>query len=325
MGFRSDERVPLRRTHINRLPSRNQQNPDLTREGSDTSAFRAALHGLTPDPMWEEMEEEQTPISEEVEESEARVTQPLPGDDLPLPQPSRMVRRPLAMPRRRMALAAVTLLVLLGISVPVLGSHLELLAMMVGAQNTGAPTPPAAGGAQVGAAPLPNTPTPSPTVPLKPITEKPTPTPTPPPAPPAPPYTTNGPYGNNIPPPGYTSFAVTEPSPDPHASDFGECTWWAQYKRPDENFTNFGAAMDWVNDARARGMTVTDTPVANATVVFGPGVQGASGVGHVSHVEKVLTGGWVLVSEMNFYWNGGGFARVNYRYIHVGAGVWFIH
>ena len=83
--------------------------------------------------------------------------------------------------------------------------------------------------------------------------------------------------------------------------------------------------MNWADDARAHGMTVTTTPVANATVVFAPGVQGASSAGHVSHVEKVLTGGWVLVSEMNFYWNGGGFARVNYRYIHVGAGVLFIH
>ncbi len=77
--------------------------------------------------------------------------------------------------------------------------------------------------------------------------------------------------------------------------------------------------------ARARGYTVTQLPVDNATVVFMPGVQGASGAGHVSHVEKILTGGWVLVSEMNFAFNGGGWARVDYRYIHQGTSVWFIH
>jgi surface antigen len=98
-----------------------------------------------------------------------------------------------------------------------------------------------------------------------------------------------------------------------------------QYKRPDENFSGMGDALNWANAARARGFTVTSTPAANGTVVFAPGVQGAGNLGHVSHVEKVLTGGWVLVSEMNFYWNGGGFARVDYRYIHVGTGVWFIH
>src|SRR5579871_99906 len=322
MGLRSDERVPLRRTHISRLPSRDQQNPDLSRDGSETSAFRAALRGWTPDPIWEEEIEEDAPLAEELEE---HVTQPLPEDSLPLPRPTTMARRPRWLSRRRLAFTAVALLILLGITVPVLGSHLELVAMMVGAQNASAPAPLTAGGAQAGAAPLPNTPTPSPTVPVKPVTVKPTPTPTPPPAPPAPPYSTSGPYGNNIPPPGYTSYAVTEPSPDPWASSFGQCTWWAQYKRQDENFLNFGAAMNWATEARAHGMTVTDTPVANATVVFAPGVQGASSSGHVSHVEKVLTGGWVLVSEMNFYWNGGGFARVDYRYIHVGAGVWFIH
>ena len=86
-----------------------------------------------------------------------------------------------------------------------------------------------------------------------------------------------------------------------------------------------GDAWNWANGARARGYTVTSTPVANSTIVFAPGVQGASSLGQVAHVEQVLTGGWMLISEMNFYWNGGGFARVDYRYASVGSGVWFIH
>jgi surface antigen len=154
------------------------------------------------------------------------------------------------------------------------------------------------------------------------------PTPTPVPATPTPPAASpvpSGPYSSWTPPPGYHSFAVSDFPGDPWHDSFGQCTWWAAHQRPDENFLYWGDAWNWANAARARGYPVTATPAPNATVVFAPGVQGASNLGHVSHVEQVLTGGWVLVSEMNFFWNGGGFARVDYRYVHAGTGVWFIH
>ena len=66
-------------------------------------------------------------------------------------------------------------------------------------------------------------------------------------------------------------------------------------------------------------------PAAGATVVFQPGVQGASGLGHAAHVEAVYGNGWFLVSEMSFFWNGGGWGRVSFRYAHVGWGVTFIY
>jgi surface antigen len=93
----------------------------------------------------------------------------------------------------------------------------------------------------------------------------------------------------------------------------------------DENLTLMGDAWNWAYSARARGLIVTTTPAANATVVFAPYVQDAGSLGHVAHVEQLLSGGWVLVSEMNFSWNGGGEGRVSYRFIHPGEGVWFIH
>ena len=46
--------------------------------------------------------------------------------------------------------------------------------------------------------------------------------------------------------------------------------------------------------------------------------------GHAAVVEQLLSGGWLEISEMNFYWNGGGWGRVDYRYVHVGPGVSFI-
>ncbi len=68
------------------------------------------------------------------------------------------------------------------------------------------------------------------------------------------------------------------------------------------------------------------TPVPGATVVFAGGVQGASSAGHYARVVAVAPGGqWLLISEMNFTWRGGGFGRINYRYIHTGAGITFIY
>jgi surface antigen len=126
-------------------------------------------------------------------------------------------------------------------------------------------------------------------------------------------------------PPGYHAFGVSKPADGYYYWAFGQCTWWAQNKRRDENLRHMGNAMYWAGSAQARGYRVGRTPANNATVVFQPGVQGAGGAGHVAHVERVYPGGWFLVSEMNFYWNGGGWGRVDYRYAHSGYGVSFIY
>ena len=141
----------------------------------------------------------------------------------------------------------------------------------------------------------------------------------------APDITPSPPYGSYVAPSGFTSFGVTDFAGDPYGGSFGQCTWWAAHKRPDEMFWGIGDAWTWRDGAQARGYIVTDTPVPNATVVFQPNVQGALGVGHVAHVEQILPGGWILISEMNFFWNDGGWGRVDYRYITAGPGVAFIH
>lgn len=141
----------------------------------------------------------------------------------------------------------------------------------------------------------------------------------------APAFTPPGPYGSYLAVPGFNSFAVQDYAGDPYGDSFGQCTWWAAHKRPDENLTGIGNAWTWADGARARGYTVTSWPVPNATVVFQPGAEGALGAGHVAHVEQLLPGGWILVSEMNTGWNGGGWGRVDYRYITPGPGVMFIH
>ncbi len=124
--------------------------------------------------------------------------------------------------------------------------------------------------------------------------------------------------------PGHPAFGVSNPT-NYYAVAWGQCTWWAQWKRQDEYLAHMGNALYWLGGAAGRGYRTGGVPVAGATVVVQPGVQGAGGAGHVAHVEAVYPGGWFLVSEMNFYWNGGGWGRVDYRYMHTGPGIGFIY
>jgi hypothetical protein len=125
--------------------------------------------------------------------------------------------------------------------------------------------------------------------------------------------------------PGHPAFKVNRPADGYYWWAFGQCTWWAQNTRRDENLSYIGDAKYWAAGAAARGYRVGTQPAVNATVMFRPGVEGAGGAGHVAHVEAVYPGGWFLISEMNFYWNGGGWGRVDYRFAHSGPGVYFIY
>jgi hypothetical protein len=125
--------------------------------------------------------------------------------------------------------------------------------------------------------------------------------------------------------PGHPAFRVNRPADGYYWWAFGQCTWWAQNTRRDENLSYIGDAKYWASGAAERGYRVGTLPAVNATVMFRPGAQGAGGLGHVAHVEAVYPGGWFLVSEMNFYWNGGGWGRVDYRFAHTGWGVYFIY
>jgi surface antigen len=124
-------------------------------------------------------------------------------------------------------------------------------------------------------------------------------------------------------PPGYSAWTMRDFAGDRYSNVFGGCTWYAWYRRQDRGLLS-GAA-NWAYTARARGIPTGSAPAAGATAVFAPGVQGAGGGGHVAHVERVLGGGWFIVSEMNFYFNGGGWGRVSYRYAHSGPGVAFVY
>jgi surface antigen len=96
---------------------------------------------------------------------------------------------------------------------------------------------------------------------------------------------------------------------------YGECTWYVASRTC---VPWGGNANQWYYNAAAMGFKEGHSPVAGAIVVFWPGGDGASGIGHVAYVEAVgpagnVPSGYFLQSEMNFAGNGGGWNRVSYR------------
>jgi surface antigen len=134
-----------------------------------------------------------------------------------------------------------------------------------------------------------------------------------------------GPYSSWAPVPGHPSYGMSDFAGDPNSSFFGYCTWYAWYRNQSEPLLRLGNAASWAANAPRFGLRTGTAPAVGATAVFAPGVEGAGGAGHVGHVEAVLGGGWFIVSEMNFYWNSGGWQRVDWRFVYVTSGVTFIY
>lgn len=97
---------------------------------------------------------------------------------------------------------------------------------------------------------------------------------------------------------------------------YGTCTWYAynrraQLGRPIGSF--WGNASSWRDAALVAGYGVNHTPGV------GDVMQNGGGYGHVAVVEKMNPDGSIVVSEMNYYGNGGGWNRISYRTLDAGA------
>ena len=87
---------------------------------------------------------------------------------------------------------------------------------------------------------------------------------------------------------------------------YGQCTWYVATRR----HVNW-AGNAWVWFAAAAGIRPEGhVAVQGAIVVFGIGWSG-----HVAYVEHVNPDGSFVVSEMNYYGNGGGWGRIDRRTI----------
>lgn len=87
---------------------------------------------------------------------------------------------------------------------------------------------------------------------------------------------------------------------------FGWCNWWPEALLRNPN------VLSWPEHS---------IPRVGYPVFYKP--QPGEHVGHYAFVESIgptdnpNTAGWILISEMNMYWRGAGWAKVNYRYIRV--------
>jgi LysM repeat protein len=117
-----------------------------------------------------------------------------------------------------------------------------------------------------------------------------------------------------IPPGCYGLIYSPNPANYPYRPAWGWCNWWPEEMHP--NLTG----------EQALQLPRHRTPVAGAVVWLDPYEQGASGDGHWAQLVAINPDGyWLLISEMNDNWRGGGWGRVNYRYIHISPGVWFLY
>jgi surface antigen len=97
----------------------------------------------------------------------------------------------------------------------------------------------------------------------------------------------------------------------------GQCTMWAQERRPDvvrqgvealvsrelaahrTEYAGNWNARNWPRLARLAHIPTGHLPRAHALVVFQPGVLGAGPTGHIAYVERVYADGSFLISEMH--------------------------
>jgi N-acetylmuramoyl-L-alanine amidase len=108
---------------------------------------------------------------------------------------------------------------------------------------------------------------------------------------------------------------------------YGSCTWWAnqRYFQIHGIFVPWRTqsdAWEWTARAYQFGWHVSSSPVWGAIIDLQPGVQGAYSAGHVAVVEKILSNGHVIASNMSW---GAHPWQVTYVEFAPGPGVTFIY
>ncbi len=91
---------------------------------------------------------------------------------------------------------------------------------------------------------------------------------------------------------------------------YGQCTWWAAQRYFQMNhiyvpWTTQSNAWQWSARAHDFHWKVSTRPSVGAIIDLQPWVEGAYGLGHVAVVERVLSNGRVIASNMNwglYYW-----------------------
>jgi LysM repeat protein len=107
---------------------------------------------------------------------------------------------------------------------------------------------------------------------------------------------------------------------------YPQCTWWADQRYHELHgiyvpWLNQADAWEWTNRAHQFHWKVSSQPSWGAIINLQPWVQGAYGLGHVAVVERVLSNGHVIASNLNWGTNP---YQVKYVEFAPGQGVTFI-
>ena len=113
--------------------------------------------------------------------------------------------------------------------------------------------------------------------------------------------------------PGHSSTGSSGPRPVKGKGNYfpyGQCTWYANQRYHELHgiyvpWTTNADAWAWTNRARDFRWHVSSRPAPGDNIDLQPRVEGASGLGHVAVVERVLSNGHVIASNMNwgaYYW-----------------------
>ncbi len=108
---------------------------------------------------------------------------------------------------------------------------------------------------------------------------------------------------------------------------YGSCTWWAnqRYHQLHGIFVPWKTQADawqWTARAYQFGWHVSSLPVVGSIIVLQPWVQGAYSSGHVAIVERILSNGHVIASNMSW---GANPWQVTDVELAPGSGVTFIY
>ena len=106
----------------------------------------------------------------------------------------------------------------------------------------------------------------------------------------------------------YGQVFVLNPASFPSRPGWGYCNW-----APEEAHLEFAGAGALFQTKH------WGAPRVGAVIWYSPFDQGASADGHWGELIAIGPNGWGLSEEMNFYWRGGGFGRIIYRFIQLYA------
>jgi surface antigen len=108
---------------------------------------------------------------------------------------------------------------------------------------------------------------------------------------------------------------------------YGQCTWWADERYHQLHgiyvpWSKKANAWQWTARALDFGWHVSPAPQVGDIIDLQPNIQGASNLGHVAVVERILSNGHVITSNLNW---GSNPAKVTEFEFAPGPGVSFIH